>query len=93
MPPLFTQILDKTLKLFFAEFFPALKIAELRFSLKERLTSNCSETRGKTALDRVELEQIRTDVFGYWPLEGKESFEDAWRYCRRAVDEGGRLLN
>ena len=71
----------------------ALKIAELRFSREERLTSNCSGTRGKTALDRVKLEQIRTDVFRYWPLEGKENFEDAWRDCRRAIDEGGRLLN
>ena len=71
----------------------ALKIAELRFSQEERLTSNCSGTRGKTALDRQELEQIRTDVFRYCSLVGKENFEDAWRDCRRAIDEWGRLLN
>ena len=50
--------------------------------------SNCKGRKGKRKLDPVRIERIQAATFKLWPLEGKEKCEDAWKECKRAIDEG-----
>ncbi len=68
----------------------ALKQAEKLLTYEERLMSNC---QGKRRLDKVKLKHIEENTFKLWPLESQEDRVNAWKDCRKAIDEGGRQLN
>ena len=40
----------------------------------------------------MRIERIQAATFKLWPLEGKEKYEDAWKECKKAIDEGGRQI-
>ncbi len=61
----------------------ALKQAEMLFTLQQRKECNCS---GKKALDAEVLQEIKANAFTYWPLEGSEQREMAWKNCIRTID-------
>ena len=63
------------------------------YSREERMTSNCTGSRGKKQLDPARLHKIKEVTFKIWPLDSKENPDDAWKDCKRAIDEGGRQLN
>ena len=54
----------------------------------EWIGNNCEGRKGKRKLDHVRIERIQAATFKLWPLEGKEKYEDAWKECRKAIDEG-----
>ena len=58
------------------------------FENGEWIGSNCEGRKGKTKLDPVRIERIQAGTFKPWPLEGKEKYEDAWKQCKKAINEG-----
>ena len=59
------------------------------FTDEEKLSSNCTGTRGKNQLDKKKLETIKSHVLQYWPPDGTESEDTIWKDCIKAIDEGG----
>ena len=47
--------------------------ADLMFTDEEKLTSNCTGTRGKNQLDKTKLDTIKRHVLQYWPPDGTEN--------------------
>ena len=66
----------------------ALHQAEKMFEKGEWIGSNCEGRKGKRKLDPVRIERIQAATFKLWPLEGKEKYEDAWKDCKKGIDEG-----
>ena len=66
--------------------------AEKMFEKVEWTGSNCEGRKGKRKLDPVHIEKIQAATFKLWPLEGTEKFKDAWKECKKAIDEGRRQL-
>ena len=71
----------------------AMHQAEKMFTKEKWMGSNCEGRKGNRKLAPVlRTEKIHAATFKLWPLEGKEKFEDAWKECKKAIDEGGRQL-
>ena len=62
------------------------KLVQLVFQPEELLNRNCTGTRGKQALDQVNLGVVKSYVFKLHPCA--TSLEDAqWRKCITRIDE------
>ena len=66
----------------------ALHQAEKMFEKGEWIGSNCEGRKGKRKLDPMRIARIQAATFKLWPLEGKEKYEDVWKECKKAIDEG-----
>ena len=62
------------------------------FKREVRMTSNVAGKSGKNQLCREMMAAIKVATFRMWPLESSEGEKQAWRLCRRAIDEAGRRL-
>ena len=62
------------------------KLVQLVFQPEELLNRNCTGTRGKQALDQVQLGVVKSYVFKLHPFA--TSLEDAqWRKCITCIDK------
>ena len=60
---------------------------------EKKLESNVKGAHRKKQLDPQKMEKIKEAVFLLYPLEPKESFDEAWKDCKHAINESGRDLN
>ena len=62
------------------------------FTRAEREISNVKGVLGKSQLDPLKVEYIKSVTFKMYPLEEKESESSAWSKCVSAMDEANRRL-